>query len=51
MKKINQNRFDMIKQNLDQVYENDELVIEENTIYEIDLECFNCLKEKEEKGE
>ncbi len=27
--------------------ENDELIIEENTIYEIDLECYECmLKEK-----
>lgn len=24
--------------------ENDELIIEENTIYEIDLECYECLK-------
>ena len=27
--------------------ENDELIIEENTIYEIDLECYECmLREK-----
>lgn len=34
---------------LEQIRENDELVIEENTIYEIDLECYNCLKKKEKE--
>lgn len=29
--------------------ENDELIIEENTIYEIDLNCYECLKRAKQK--
>lgn len=29
--------------------ENDELIIEENTIYEIDLECYECLLKEKSK--
>lgn len=26
--------------------ENDELIIEENTIYEIDLDCYECMQQE-----
>ncbi len=29
--------------------ENDELIIEENTIYEIDLECYECMLREKSK--
>lgn len=31
------------------ISENDELIIEENTIYEIDLECYECLLKEKSK--
>lgn len=35
--------------NLKRYGENDELIIEENTIYEIDLECYECLLKEKSK--
>lgn len=29
--------------------ENDELIIEDNTIYEIDLNCYECLMKEKQK--
>lgn len=32
-------------------FEEDELIIEDNTIYEIDLDCYSCLqKQRKEAG-
>jgi hypothetical protein len=32
-------------------FENDDLVIEDNTIYEVDLDCYECLRRERKKLE
>jgi hypothetical protein len=32
-------------------FENDDLVIEDNTIYEVDLDCYECLRRERKKIE
>jgi hypothetical protein len=31
-------------------FEDDELIIEDNTIYEIDLDCYSCLQRKRKEA-
>lgn len=53
MEKVKENELDMLYRknrnngiNINSL-ENDELIVEENTIYEIDLNCYECMmKEK-----
>ncbi|SFR80335.1 hypothetical protein [Anaeromicropila populeti] len=33
----------------DELILNDELVIEDNTIYEMDLDCFECLRKERQR--
>lgn len=49
MEVINQSSQEDSEKMSKQLIENDELIIEENTIYEIDLECYHCLQEKEKR--
>ncbi len=37
------------KGNAKRYRENDELIIEENTVYEIDLDCYECLLKEKNK--